>query len=457
LELARKLRGILPGIGGVHPPSQKIAADMSITPGPQPAEVFIPLSQHLGTPCEPLVAKQDRVMVGTRIGDSEGFVSAPVHSSVSGEVTGIVMHPHPTGEDSLAVVIKSDRLDTLDPAVKPHGNPDELTPEEIRRLVREGGIVGMGGAGFPTHVKLSPPADKPIELVIINGAECEPYLTGDYRLMLERGEDVVKGARLIQRAVGAERVVVAIEETSPQAINAMREAGGPLGIEVVSLPARYPQGAEKTLVDTITGKQVPHGKLPMEVGAIVDNVGTAAAIYDAVYMGMPLVERTLTVAGDGVARHANLKVKIGTLVEDVIDHCGGLVGGRGKVIVGGPMMGIAQYTMEVPVTKTTSGITVLSRETMMKEEPGSFTCIRCGRCVKNCPMNLMPYLIGAYADKGMWDKLEDLNIEDCMECGCCAYGCPTRNPLVQLCKVGKEGFVRKRSKMEALERAGKED
>lgn len=455
LQLAQILRRR--SQGGVHPPMHKVAADESIAPGPQPEEVVIPLSQHVGTPCEPTVKAGDRVMVGTRIGDSEAFVCAPVHSSVSGEVTAIAMRPHPSGEDSLAVVIKSDRLDSIDPSVKPQAAPDDLTPDDIRRLVRDGGIVGLGGAVFPTHVKISPPADKPIEVVIINGAECEPYLTGDYRLMLERGADIAKGARLIQRAVGAERIAVGIEKSNPEAIDAMRKAGEPLGIDVVTLPSQYPQGAEKTLVNFITGRQVPQGKLPLEVGVIVDNVGTAAAICDAIYGGMPLVERTLTVAGDGVANAANLKVKIGTLVDEVIEQCGGMVGGRGKVILGGPMMGIAQYTTMVPVTKATTGIIVLQKETMMKEEPGHFVCIRCGRCVKNCPQNLLPFQIGAYSDKGMWDWLEKLSIEDCMECGCCAYGCPTRNPLVQLIKVGKEGYLRKRSKMEALERAREED
>ena len=443
--------------GGVHPPMNKVAADKSIAPGPIPEEVAIPLSQHVGAPCDPTVKVGDRVMVGTRIGGSEAFVSAPIHSSVSGEVTAIAKRPHPSGEDSLAVVIKSDRLDTIDPAVKPQDAPDDLTPDDIRRLVRQGGIVGLGGAVFPTHVKLAPPADKPIDVVIINGAECEPYLTGDYRLMLERGEDILKGARLIQRAVGAERIAVGIEKSNPGAIEAMRKAAEPIGVEVVALPARYPQGAEKTLVKFVTGRQIPQGKLPLEVGAIVDNVGTAVAIYDAVYRGMPLVERTLTVAGDGVAEPANLRVRIGTIVAEVIEHAGGLVGNPGKVILGGPMMGVAQYTTLVPVTKATTGIIVLRKDTIVKEEPGHFVCIRCGRCVKNCPQNLLPFQIAAYADKGMWDWLDKLSVEDCMECGCCAYGCPTRNPLVQLMKVGKEGFRRKRSKMEALEKAREED
>ncbi len=438
--------------GGVHPPANKLAASVKISDGPNPERVLIPLTQHVGSPCEPLVEKGEKVLVGQKIGDSEAYISAPVHASVSGEVASIAKFTHPSGRDALAVEIISDLEDTPAEGIAPAPDPLGMEPGDIRARVREGGIVGMGGAAFPTHVKLNPPSDKRIELLIVNGAECEPYLSADYRLMVERAQDVLHGARIISRAVGAERIVVAIEQTSPAAISAMRDAAGSGGEEVFTLPAVFPQGAEKTLIKTITGRDVPSGKLPMDVGALVDNVGTCAAVSELFLTGMPLVKRIVTVAGDGVTGRGNLRVKVGTLVRDVIDHCGGLEGGLGQVILGGPMTGLSQYTLDVPVTKATGGIVVLSKESIISEEPGHFTCIRCGRCVRHCPMNLMPYLLGSYSDAGMWEELESVYINDCVECGCCAYICPTKNPLVQLIKVGKEGYSRRKRKMETLKK-----
>ena len=447
---AENLRRSLLVKGGVHPPTTKLSAGIMLSDGPQPEKVLIPLSQHVGTACEPLVAKGDRVLLGQKIGDSEAYISAPVHASVSGEVTAIRQHPHPSGHDRLVVEITSDGENALDPGVKAAPDPMGMDPLEIRSRIREGGIVGLGGAVFPTHVKLNPPPGKPIELVVVNGAECEPYLTGDYRLMLERGNDIIDGALVIRRAVGAERIVVAIEHTNRAAVKAMKQAAALEGIEVVSLPGIYPQGAEKTLIRSVTGRDVPSGGLPMDVGAVVNNVGTCAAISDLFRTGMPLVRRVVTVGGNGVSGRGNLRVRIGTRVQEVIDYCGGLNGEPGKVILGGPMMGLAQYTTEVPVTKAVSGILVFRQEDVFGEEPGHFTCIRCGRCVKRCPMNLMPYLLGSYSDAGMWDELEGVHIGDCVECGCCSYICPTKNPLVQLIKVGKEGYLRRKQKMESL-------
>jgi len=453
LGLAQRMRSWVLTRGGVHPDPRKETATMMVFPGPSPEQVVIPLLQHVGAVCEPVVEVHDHVLVGQKIGDSEEYISAPVHSSVSGEVTGIVMYPHPGGRDVLSIQILSDGRNQLSPDVKPPGDPASMTPEEIRRVVREGGMVGLGGGGFPTHVKLSPSAGKPIETVIINGAECEPYITGDHRLMVERGAQIINGAQIIKRAVGAERIVVAVERNKPDAIQRMREAGTGEGVEVVVLPSRYPMGAEKLLIYNITGHEVPARGLPRDVGVEVNNVGTAYAIHDLFDRGMPLVERVLTVSGDGVAGHANLRVRIGTLARDVIDFCGGLVGERGKLIMGGPMMGLAQYTTNVPVVKGTSGIIVLRHETLFRQEPAQFTCIRCGRCVRYCPMNLMPYAMGAYSDAGLWDQLENLDVMDCIECGSCAYICPTKNPLVQLIKVGKEGVTRRKRKVETLERA----
>jgi electron transport complex protein RnfC len=453
LAIAQNVRSWLLARGGVHPESHKETASMMIFPGPNPEQVVIPLVQHVGAPCVPTVEVHDQVLVGQKIGDSEEYISAPVHSSVSGEVTGIVNYPHPGGHDVLAIQILSDGRNTVSPDVRPKGDPLSMTPEQIRKVVREGGIVGLGGGVFPTHVKLSPSAGKPINTVIINGAECEPYLTGDHRLMIERSSDIIGGALIIKRAVGAAEIAIAIERNKPDAIQRMREAGADAGVEVVVLPSRYPMGAEKVLIYAVTGREVPSRGLPRDVGVEVNNVATASAISDLFTKGVPLIERVLTVSGDGVAGHANLRVKIGTLARDVIEFCGGMVGERGKLIMGGPMMGLAQYTTNVPVIKGTSAIIVLRHETLFRQEPSQFTCIRCGRCVRDCPMNLMPYAMGAYADAGMWDQLDDLNITDCIECGSCAYICPTKNPLVQLIKVGKEGVNRRKKKMEDLEKA----
>lgn len=442
--------------GGVHPETHKDTANMMVFPGPNPEQVVIPLLQHVGAVCEPTVDVHDLVLVGQKIGDSEEYISVPVHSSVSGEVTGIVNYTHPIGHDVLAVQILSDGRNTVSPEVKPPGDPLQMTPEAIRKVIREGGIVGMGGAAFPTHVKLAPSSGKPIKSVIINGAECEPYITGDHRLMIERSADIIRGALIIKRAVGADQIFVAIESNKPDAVQRMRAAGREAGAQVVVLPVRYPMGAEKILIYAVTGRQVPSRGLPRDVGVEVSNVGTAVAIIDLFSKGMPLVDRVVTVSGDGVAGHANLRVRLGTLARDVIDFCGGMVGEKGKLIIGGPMTGLAQYTANVPVVKGTSAIIVLRHEALFRREPANFTCIRCGRCVRDCPMNLMPYAIGAYADAGMWDHLEHLNVEDCMECGCCSYVCPTKTPLVQLIKVGKEGLARRKKKMEALETASSE-
>jgi len=423
---------------------------MKIFPGPAEESVVIPLEQSVGATCEPIVEVGERVLRGQKIGDSSEYVSAPIHSSVSGEVEAILKYPHPKGSGSRAIKVKSDKQDTPFEGLIAMDDPLTLSPEEIRARVREAGIVGLGGGAFPTHVKLNPPADEPVSTVILNGSECEPHLSGDYRLMIEKPLDIIKGGLIIQKAVGAEKLMVGVEHNRDDAIDALREAGKPWDIQVVPLPCRYPTGAEKTLIKTITGKEVPCGGLPLDVGMMVNNVGTAAQIHESLSTGMPMVDRVLTVDGDGVAGRANLRVKLGTRVRDVIEYCGGFVGERGKVIIGGLMMGLAQYTIDVPVIKSTTGIIVLRGETYFKNEPPHFTCIRCGRCVRRCPMNLIPYLMGAYSDAGMWEQLEPLKIEDCTECGSCAYICPTKNSLVQLIKVGKGGLAHRKSRMESL-------
>jgi Na+-translocating ferredoxin:NAD+ oxidoreductase subunit C len=443
--------------GGVHPPSMKKTQSMKVVRGPSPDFVVIPMEQSIGAACEPTVEVGQKVLRGQKIGDSSAYVSVPVHSSVSGEVESIGLFPHPIGSDMLAVKIVSDGQFTTIEDLDPVAEPLELAPDEIRKRVRDAGIVGMGGAAFPTHIKLNPPDDKQIDTIILNGAECEPYLSGDNRTMIERAEAVITGGLIIARAVGAPKVVVGIEHSRDDALWVMREAGRKLGVEVVEVPCRYPTGAEKTLIKSVMGKEVPCGGLPIDVGVIVNNVATCAAVYDCLATGMPLVDRVLTVAGDGVAGRANLLVRVGTRIGDVIDFCGGFAGEPGKILIGGPMMGLAQYTTEVPVLKNTNGVIVLRADSAFKGEPEHFTCIRCGRCVRRCPMNLMPYLMGAYADAGMWEHLEPLNIDDCVECGSCAYICPTKNSLVQLLKVGKGGLQRRKAKMEALEAKHAED
>jgi electron transport complex protein RnfC len=436
--------------GGIHPPTLKQTAAMKIFPGPVTEFVYIPLLQHVGEPCEPVVEPGQEVLMGQKIGDSDAYISAPVHSSVSGVVKEILRYPHPVDRGVMAVKIENNRLDSPAADLVTSPDPLELSPGEVRKRVREAGIVGLGGAAFPTHVKLDPPSGRPIELVILNGSECEPYLTGDYRLMLEKAEQIIKGGLIIRNTVGAKTVLVGIEHNSSEAIRAMREAGEQYDVDVVMLPCRYPTGAEKTLIRAVTGQEVPCGGLPLDVGVMVNNVGTCAQIYDSLTTGMPLIERVLTVAGDGVAGRANLRVRIGTRVGDTIDYCGGMVGRKGKVILGGPMMGVSQYTTDVPVIKSTTGIIVLKGERLFTDEASHFACIRCGRCVRRCPQHLMPYLMGAYADADLWDQLESCNIEDCVECGSCAYICPTKNPLVQLIKVGKGGLQRRKDKMESL-------
>lgn len=423
--------------GGIHPRYHKeLASGKAIEKANPPSLVVIPLHQHTGAPCEPLVKPGDTVRVGQKIGDAKAFVSAPVHSSVSGKVKAVEMRPTPDGRDVLSVVIESDGLDTVDESVKPHGDIENLTAEEIKGIIREAGLIGMGGAGFPTHVKLSPPPDKKIDAVIINAAECEPYLTTDHRLMVERPGDVVYGLKAFMKAVGVNRGFIGVEENKPDAIAALQEiVKSEPDIEIVPLHVKYPQGSEKQLIKAILGREVPPGGLPMDVGAIVSNPATAAAATAAIKTGMPLVERVVTVTGGGVKEPKNLLVKVGVSFRELIEQCGGYNGEPGKIISGGPMMGIAQYTTDVPVLKKTSGILVLNRRETQALEPRH--CTRCAKCVDVCPMNLLPLQLNALVEKGKWDQLEKLNIMDCVECGSCSYICPCRRPLLQSIRLGK--------------------
>ena len=430
--------------GGVHPPEVKVTAEVAITTIDLPERVIIPLSQHTGAPSVPLVKVGDEVRVGTKIGEADGFISVPVHASISGKVVSISDHPHPLGKPMPAIEIEGDGKDEW---IDLSGWKDliDASPEEIRKAVREAGIVGLGGAAFPTHVKLSPPEGKSIDTVILNGAECEPYLTADHRLMLEHADEIVEGLRVIMRVLGASRGYIGIERNKPDAIEKMSEkVRGEASIEVFDLKVKYPQGAEKQLIKAITGREVPCGGLPMDVGCLVQNVGTAFAIYEALKSGKPLVERVLTVSGSAARGKGNFLVRIGTTFAHVIDQAGGMTDGCAKIIMGGPMMGIAQHTTQVPVVKGTSGIVLLSDEEVYRGEPGP--CLRCGKCVDHCPMRLVPNEIARLVEKGRIDDAQSYGLLDCMECGVCAYVCPSKINHVHLIKVGKAEVIARRKK-----------
>ena len=425
--------------GGVHPPGRKEATSGSpIEWAPVPARLIVPMSQHLGAPCTPEVAVGDHVSRGQRIGGTEAMVSAPVHSPVDGEVASIGQTLTTAGTRVAAVTIVPDELQHLDSFVRAEG-------ADVRALVRASGVVGMGGATFPSAVKLSPPKDAQVTTVILNGCECEPYLTCDDRLMVESADRVVRGAEIIRDAIGATRAVIALEDNKPDAAAALRGAAAS-GIEVLALPTRYPQGAEKQLIWAILRTEVPHGKLPAAAGALVHNVATAAAIADAVEHGKPVTERVVTVTG-AVARPGNYRVLIGTLISDLIETAGGLTGEVARVIAGGPMTGQALGTLDVPVTKGTSGVVALRPEEAARTLDGDQPCIRCGRCPEACPMSLEPFAIANYANRRDWTKAEAYRPVDCIECGACSYVCPTGRPLVQLIRLAKAAAMAKGAKL----------
>lgn len=432
-------------LGGIHPPDcKKFSAACRIQDTPLPKRVYLPVVQHIGAPAEPRVQVGQKVKKGEKIADSQAFVSAPVHASISGTVVDIKNHPHPGGSEVTTIVIESDGKDGW--FKEPHNEQDplELTPEEIREKIREAGIVGLGGAAFPTQVKLSPPKGKPLDAIILNGAECEPYLTADYRLMLEKTEYIVKGLQILLRILRVERGYIGIEANKPEAIAAMSKAAANApGIEVVGLKVRYPQGAEKQLIKTILNREVPPPPgLPLDVGVVVQNAGTAYAIYEAVAWGKPLIERVVTVTGRGIREPKNLRLRLGTLFSEAISYCGGFQAEVGKILMGGPMMGLAQYTTQVPVIKGTSGILVLTAEECLPREASH--CINCGMCVRACPMRLVPSLLGTYCEKDLLDEAEAHHVLDCIECGSCVYVCPAKRHLVHLIKYGKSAIVAKK-------------
>ena len=424
--------------GGIHPNDKKAATNKKpIELLPPPAQVVIPMSLHIGAPCKPCVAVGDQVTVGQKIGEATAFVSAPIHASVSGKVVAVEPRIHFIGVKVMSVVIENDFNDTLCPAIKPVEKPGDLTPEQLVEIVKEAGIVGLGGATFPTHIKISSGLGK-VDTVIINAAECEPYITSDHRYMLERPEEIIGGAKILARIFGVDRVHIGVEANKQNAAELLRlkieEEKAPAVVEV--LHTRYPQGAEKQLCQSITGRQVPPGALPAAIGCAVFNTVTAAAIYQAVTRGMPVTRRVVTVSGSGVNDPKNLDCPIGTPICELLDACGGVKKTTFKVMMGGPMMGHVQYDMDAPIGKGTNAILAFCEdEERTVEHPA---CIRCGKCVSVCPMHLMPVFMYQYERAGMLQELESANVMDCIECGACTYICPGRLHLVQTFRAGKQ-------------------
>ncbi|MFH1692184.1 MAG: electron transport complex subunit RsxC [Candidatus Omnitrophota bacterium] len=401
-----------------------------------PAKVYIPLLQHLGKPCDIVYVKAgDAVKRGQCLASAENGLFSPIHSSISGVVKQICDYPHPIVGFCRTIVIESDGKDEATDAMVARNDAevDSLSIDELRKIVFEAGIVGLGGATFPSHIKLSPKIQ--LENFILNGAECEPYLTTDNRLMIERADEIVKGIRLILKIINPKNCYIAIEDNKPEAIERMKEYAHMFDWKMVVLKSAYPQGGEKQLIKSCLGKEVPSGKLPFDVGTLVHNVGTVCAIYEAVYLRKPLYERVVTVTGCCIANPKNILARIGTPVKDLIEQCGPVLKEPKKIVMGGPMTGVAQYTLEGPVIKGTGGI-ILFEEVVEKEEEESF-CVRCGECVDNCPMGLNPGLIAMAINKDKLDLAEDLGIMDCIECGLCAYVCPGRKGLVQAIKTAK--------------------
>ena len=445
-------------IGGVHPEENKLTHEVMTKVAPLPKQAIFPLSQHIGAPAKPVVAKGDKVKVGTMIAEAGGFVSAPIYSSVSGTVFKVDTAIDATGYRKPVIIInvegdeweegidRSDKLELL-------ADHPELTSEEIINRVKEAGVTGMGGAGFPTFIKLSPPPTAKAECVIINAVECEPYITADYRLMMEKADEILVGLELLMVAAKVTTGYIGIETNKPAAIELLTQKcaekfnGSKYNVEVVPLQQRYPQGGEKQLVDAVIRRQVPAPPaIPVNVGAIVQNVGTAFAVYEAVMKQKPLFERYTTVTGKKLQNPGNFLVRMGTPMQDLIDLCGGMPEGENKLLAGGPMMGKALTSTEVPICKGTNSVTVLSDEDARRKEP--MPCIRCAKCVSACPMGLEPYLLATLSSLKNWERLEAEDITSCIECGSCQFTCPAHRPLLDNIRLGKStvmGIIRSRA------------
>jgi len=426
--------------GGVHPHDEKhFSASAPISTAPLPAKVTIHLSQHIGSPSTPVVAIGDEVLTGQLIAEASGFVSLNQHASISGKVTAIDRFPHPCGTSSLAIQITGDGLDKWVNLVD-EVNFMDLPTAEMKQRISDAGICGMGGAGFPTHVKLSPPEDKPIDTVILNGVECEPYLTSDYRLMKEKARDIITGLKLIMKIVNANKGYIGIEANKPDVIIEMEKLlANEANLEVVGLKLRYPQGAEKQLIYAATQRKVPAGGLPMAVGVVVQNVGTAFAIYEAIRYKKPLVERIISITGSPVASPKNILARIGTPFSELVELCGGTKETVGKAISGGPMMGFALPSLDATMGKGSSGLVLMNEKLARLNEEGN--CLRCARCVDVCPMNLVPSMIAAAVKYKNLDMAVQAGLNDCMKCGSCAFVCPAQIKLVQWIDTGKIRFA----------------
>ena len=442
--------------GGVHPDDAKaLSRGCEIVSMPLPGEVTLPIRQHIGAPAKIIVEKGQQVKKGQVVAESGGFVSAPVHASISGVVKAIETRLTPSGAKVQSVVIESDGLDQWAEGLDTPRNISELTPDKLKTLVRDAGLVGMGGAAFPTHVKLSPPADKPIDTVILNGVECEPFSTCDHRLMLEHPDYILGGLSIIMKILGCSRAFIGIEKNKPDAIKIMKQAvKGVPGVKVTELRVKYPQGGEKQLIYAVTRRKVPAGGLPMDVKCVVQNVGTAAAVYEAVALGRPLIQRIVTVTGDGVMKPVNVMARLGDSFARLIEFAGGYSADAAKLIMGGPMMGISQFTDEVPVIKGTSCILVLGEG--KAESVEEYPCISCARCVDVCPMNLLPTTMSNQVEFERWDDLRAYGATDCIECGCCTYICPSRRRIVERIKFGKAKLAEIRAREQARKKAAEE-
>ena len=443
-------------IGGIHPEENKLTHEVATKVAVLPKQAIFPLSQHIGAPAKPVVQKGDKVKVGTMIAEAGGFVSAPIFSSVSGTVFKIDTAIDATGYRKPAIIINVegdeweetiDRSDTLE-TLEAH---PELTPEEIVNRIKDAGVVGMGGACFPTFIKLTPPPTAKAECVIINAVECEPYITADYRLMMEHADEIIVGVELLMKAAKVTKGYIGIETNKPAAIELMRQKLSTFNfqlsthIEVVPLKQRYPQGGEKQLVDAVIHRQVPAPPaIPVNVGAIVQNVGTAFAVYEAVMKRKPLFERYTTVTGKRLANPGNFLVRMGTPMKELIDACGGMPEGDNKLLAGGPMMGKALTSVEVPVCKGTNSVTVISDEEAVRKDPQP--CIRCAKCVSACPMGLEPYLLAKLSEVKNWERSEKEDIVNCIECGSCQFTCPAHRPLLDNIRLGKSTVMGKKVK-----------
>ena len=431
---------------GIHPPeSKQLTAEKPLETMPPPEKVFIALLQHFGSPAVPLVSKGDEVSLGQKIGEGKTLFSASVHSSVSGKVLAVDPYIHPGGNLVLTVTIANDGEDRWVSLEKTGKTPLSLSPEEIRQRVKEAGVVGLGGAAFPTSVKLTPPKDKPIDTIIINGCECEPILTSDYRLMLEFPEDILNGAEIICKATGAKRLLVGIEDNKRSAFDTIKKYAQNTKAEIVLLKTKYPQGAEKNLISALLQREVPRGGLPFDVGVMVQNVGTTKAVWEAVSRGAPLYQRAITVSGPGIKEPKNLLVRLGTPFKDAVEFCGGLKEGASLLIMGGPMMGISQWSLDVPVVKATSGILAWDTPPSALE----YACISCSRCVGHCPMRLVPTQLMKCVKYENLALAENWGILDCVECGCCQYVCPSKIPLVHWIRWGKNEVMSLKRKKSA--------